>query len=161
MTWDAYHRREEVLRNVVAEADRRRDGRLPNDVPGVAETFRDELALVAALQLRWHTRLAGRIERALAEQPADPEAAVLAAWRANADELTGVRRILDACAERPSSDQMATAMERARAKEWSMLAAMAGRAAAHDPAAIHHGRALEKLARSVGAGRHRKAHLIA
>ena len=66
MTWDAFHRRGDVLRAVVAEANRRRDGVLPMDLPGVAETFGDELDLVAALQLRWHTRLAGRIERALA-----------------------------------------------------------------------------------------------
>jgi hypothetical protein len=148
MTWDAYHRRGEVLRTIVAEADRRRDGVLPMDLPGVAEAFGDELTLVAALQLRWHTRLAGRIERALAEQPADPEPAVLSAWRATATELAGIRRILDACAERPSSEEMATALERARAKEWSLLAAMAGRGAAPDPAALRAGRTLEEQARS-------------
>ena len=48
----------EILRDVIATADRRRDGRLPLDVAGVAETFGDELTLLGALQLRWHTRLA-------------------------------------------------------------------------------------------------------
>ena len=62
-TWDSFHRRGEVLRAVVDEANLRRDGMLPTDLPGVAETFRDDLSLVAALQLRWHTRLAGTIER--------------------------------------------------------------------------------------------------
>ena len=65
MTWDAFHHRGDVLRSVVEEANARRDGVLPMDLPGVAETFGDETALVAALQLRWHTRLAGRIERSL------------------------------------------------------------------------------------------------
>src|SRR4051794_2216926 len=107
MTWDAHHRRADVLRAVVEEANARRDGRLPLELPGVAETFGDELALVAALQLRWHTRLAGRTERALMARPADPEAAVVAAWRDTARELVGVRRILDARAERPTGEAMA------------------------------------------------------
>ena len=33
------------------------------DVEGVGEAFADELDLLGALQLRWHTRLAGHIER--------------------------------------------------------------------------------------------------
>lgn len=62
MTWNAYHRRGDVLRTVIAEANTRRDGILPLHLPGVTEAFGDELNLVAALQLRWHTRLAGTIE---------------------------------------------------------------------------------------------------
>ena len=61
MTWTAFHRRSEVLRAVVTEADRRPDATLPTDVPGVSETFRDELDLVGALQLRWHARLTGAV----------------------------------------------------------------------------------------------------
>ena len=63
MTWTAFHRRGEVLRNVVETADQRLDGELPLYVDGVAETFADANDLLGALQLRWHTRLAGRIER--------------------------------------------------------------------------------------------------
>src|SRR5687768_132049 len=76
-------------------ADERRDATLPMDVDGVAETFGDELSLLAALQLRWHTRLAGRIDRALAEQPLDLAAAVETAWADTADRMPGVRLILD------------------------------------------------------------------
>ena len=65
MTWKSFHHRGEVLRDVIAAVDAREDGLLPMDVPGVAETFGDELTLIGALQLRWHTRLAGRIEREL------------------------------------------------------------------------------------------------
>ena len=61
MTWSTFHRRGEVLRGVIDAADTRRDGLLPTDVPGVPETFDDELALLGALQLRWHTRLSGRL----------------------------------------------------------------------------------------------------
>ena len=39
------------------------------DVPGVAERFRDELDLLGALHLKWHTRLAGHIE---SEHPCRP-----------------------------------------------------------------------------------------
>lgn len=54
-----------ILRNAITAANTRRDGELPLDVPGVTEAFEDDLALLGALQLRWHTRLAGHIEREL------------------------------------------------------------------------------------------------
>src|SRR4051794_39292552 len=50
MTWTSFHRRGDVLREVIAAADQRRDGLLPSDVDGVSETFTDELDLLAALQ---------------------------------------------------------------------------------------------------------------
>lgn len=147
MTWDAHHRRGEVLRAVVDEANARRDGVLPLEVPGVAETFGDELSLVGALQLRWHTRLAGRIERALGEHSSDLEYAVLSAWRTTARELAGVRAILDAMAEHPSPE-MARALEVSRRKDWALMAAMAGRAGALDESAARIGRDLEQQARA-------------
>jgi hypothetical protein len=61
MTWKSFHHRGVVLRAVIAEADARRDGYLPMQVEGVSETFGDELTLLGALTLRWHTRLAGRM----------------------------------------------------------------------------------------------------
>src|SRR5690349_9483754 len=95
MTWTSFHRRGEILRDVIASANRRRDGLLPTDLPGVADAFADEQELLGALLLRWHTRLAGRIERELAAQPMELEEAVVAAWHATADELPGVRLVLD------------------------------------------------------------------
>lgn len=147
-TWDAFHRRGEVLRAVVEEADARRDGVLPMELPGVAETFGDELNLIAALQLRWHTRLAGRIERALMEQPVDLESAVLTAWRGTATELAGVRRIIDAYTSHPTSEEMAKALRVAHGKDWALMAAMAGRASVNDERAEHVGRLLEEQARA-------------
>ena len=148
MTWDAFHRRGEVLRIVVDEANARRDGVLPMELPGVAETFGDELALIAALQLRWHTRLAGRIERTLMEQPSELEPAVLTAWRGTAYELAGVREILDAYATEPTSEEMRTALETARRKDWILMAAMAGKASPAEAGAARVGRALEGKARA-------------
>jgi hypothetical protein len=142
MTWDAYHHREEILRAVVDEANRRLDGALPMELPGVRDLF-DEFDLVAALQLRWHTRLAGRIERALMEEPAEPEAAVVEGWRGAAEELAGVREILDAQRANPLAPEIGVALEKAHRKDLVLLAAMAGRASAADVAAVRVGQLIE------------------
>ena len=159
MTWDTFHRRGEVLRAVIDEANTRRDGVLPTDLPGVAETFADELTLIGALQLRWHTRLSGMIERELTDTPMDLESAVMSAWRLTATELVGVRAILDACEKTPTSEAMATALATAHRKDWALLAAMSGRASAQDGRAAVVGRDLEERARAAYrptlGGRHR------
>ena len=155
MTWTAFHNRGEILRTVIATADDRRDGILPMDVAGVAETFGDELALLGALQLRWHTRLAGRIERELMTQPMDLEQAVVTAWRGTRDEMPGVRQIVDHYRSEPTDAAMAQALARATAKEQTMLAAMAGRASVQDASAVRVGEAIEQRARS---GRDPGAH---
>jgi hypothetical protein len=147
-SWSAAHRRAEVLRVVIAEANSRRDGSLPTDLPGVAGTFEDDFALVSALQLRWHTRLAGTIERILMDWPDAPAEAVVTAWRRTAADLAGVRGILDRYATDPTSQEMATAFLTARRKEWVLLAAMAGLAGTQDEAALRAGRALEERARA-------------
>ena len=122
------HSRGAILRDVIATANARRDGALPLDVPGVPETFGDELTLLGALQLRWHTRLAGRIERELMNQPMDLEDAVVSAWRATAEELPGVLAIVDRYRAEPTSPAMADALRRSAVKERALLAMMAGRA---------------------------------
>jgi hypothetical protein len=132
MTWEAFHHRGEVLHTVITEANARRDGTLPMDLPGVAETFRGELDVLATLQLRWHTRLAGRIDRELADQPLDLESAVVDAWRATADQLPGVRAILDRFAAEPVDAEMAHVTTVSTAKERQMLAVMAGRVSRTD-----------------------------
>lgn len=147
MTWDAFHRRGEVLRNVLTHADATRDGALPMDLPGVRETFGDELTLLGALQLRWHTRLAGAIERELMDQPMDLESAVTAAWRRTAADLAGVRAILDACTESPASEEMSRLLDTAHRKDWTLMAAMAGKASPADHGAARVGRGLEQRAR--------------
>ena len=148
MTWKSFRSREEVLHDVIAAANDRRDGRLPMDVDGVAEVFEDELALLGALQLRWHTRLSGRIERELMSPPTDPEDAVVAAWRATADELPGVLAIVDRHRAEPADGAMAGAMATSSAKEQILLAMMAGRASAPDASAVRVGAAIEGRARA-------------
>jgi hypothetical protein len=149
MTQKTTHRRGETLRAVVAEADRRLDGRLPLDVDGVRDTFGDELDLLGALQLRWHARLSGRIERELLlNEPMDLPAAVVAAWRATASELPGIRAILDHHRDHPIDPAMARAVAKATAKEHTMLAVTAGLAGTQDTAAPRIGARLEDEARA-------------
>jgi hypothetical protein len=148
MTWTSFHRRGEILRDVIATANRRRDGRLPLDLAGVAETFGGELALLGALQLRWHTRLAAEIERGLLAEPLELQDAVVAAWHTTADELPGVRAILDRERTAPSTPACSEAMAKATAKEHLLLAMMAGRVSTPGPAAARVGAEIEDRARA-------------
>ena len=110
------------------------------ELPGVAETFGDELNLIgrAAAALAHPARRP--IERALMDQPMDLESAVLAAWRRTATELAGVRRILDAYADAPDLGADGTDAPTAHRKDWALMAAMAGRASPTDRAAADVGR---------------------
>ena len=147
MTWTAFRTRGEILRHVSTIADTSADGTLPWHVEGVERVFADELDLLGALQLRWHTRLAGRIERELSSQPLDLEAAVVAAWRATARELPGIRAVIDRHRQQPLDPQMAEAMTVAGDKERELLAVMAGRAGLGDPRAAQAGAEIEARAR--------------
>ncbi|MEQ4498954.1 hypothetical protein [Nocardioides kribbensis] len=135
MTWNSHRNRGEILRAVIAAADARVDGLLPLDVEGATTAFHDELDLLGALQLRWHTRLSGRIERELVHQPMALEDAVVAAWRGTADEMPGVRAVLDHYRAEPRDEVMAAALRKASAKEHHLLAVMAGQAGTHATAA--------------------------
>lgn len=148
MTWTTYHRRGDVLRAVIETADRRRDGVLPTDVPGVSETFADTDELLGALQLKWHTRLAGRIEREQLSQPMDLRGAVVRAWRATADELPGIRAVIDAHRAEPGSERTALIMRKSAAKEQALLAVSAGLASAQDQRAAAVGERIEEEARA-------------
>lgn len=135
MTWDAYHRREAAVRSAIAVIDRRRDGRLPWAEIDADRAFDSPTDLLLALQMRWHTRLAGHVDRLLDEQPMDLRGAVIEAWRAAAADLPGVRAVLDAHDDEP-------ALRPARAKELAYLASAAGLADLSDRAAVSVGRQL-------------------
>jgi hypothetical protein len=142
MTWDAYHRREAAMRSAIAVIDRRRDGRLPwPELDAARLAFDTPTDLLLALQMRWHTRLAGHVDRLLAEQPMDLRAAVIEAWRAATVDLPGVRAVLDAHDDEP-------ALRPARSKELAYLASAAGLAELWDPAAVAVGREIRLDARS-------------
>ncbi|WP_436699975.1 hypothetical protein [Nocardioides sp. BYT-33-1] len=152
MTWTAFHHRGETLRSVIATSAVRRDGLLPMDVDGVSAAFRDELDLLAALTLKWHTRLSGQIERMLAHQPMDLDEAVAIAWSNTAHELPGVRMIIDHYREHPIDEAMASAMTAAVFKERHLLAVMAGRTSIGDAAAGRIGAEIEERARLLHRG---------
>ena len=148
MTWTSFHRRGDVLRDVIAAADQRGDGVLPGDVDGVSAVFADDLELLGALQLKWHTRLAGRIEREQMTQPMDLRASVVRAWHRTADELPGIRAILDEQRAHPADEATAQAMRKSAAKEHVLLAVMAGLASAHGSRAAAVGAAIEEEAKA-------------
>lgn len=148
MNWKAYHSRGEILHDVINTAAQRRDGLLPMDVEGVTEKFDDEVDLLCALQLKWHTNLAGRIDRFLAEQPMNLEDAVINAWHSVADDYHGVRLILDHYRAEPIDAAMATAMRKAAAKEHLMLAVMSGYSSVGDELAIPIGARIDERARA-------------
>ncbi len=148
MSWNTFHDRGEILREVVRVADDRRDGALPMSVPGVAENFTDELDLLGALLLRWHARLFGNIERAMADEPMNIASAVASAWRTTAEQMPGVRLVLDRSIEQPDGADMEGIVIRARRREWAHLAAVAGLANGEGAAAVAAGRRVEGLARA-------------
>ncbi len=153
MAYTSFHTRSEVLRAVIETVNTRLDARLPMDVDGVTDTFGDELALVGALQLKWHTRLSGHIEQQLLTQPMDLERAVQAAWIAAADELPGVRAVLDHYRSHPLDDEMAWALARATVKERVLMAMMAGRSGIGELAGAPIGARIEENARATRAAR--------
>ena len=142
MTWDAYHRRDAALRSAIAVIDRRRDGQLPwHELDAARSAFDTPIDLLLALQMRWHTRLAGHVDRLLADQPMDLRSAVIEAWRAATVDLPGVRAVLDAHEDEP-------ALRTAQAKELSYLASAAGLGDLTDPATRRIGREIRSDARS-------------
>lgn len=143
MTWDDHHRRDEALRTVITLADRRRDGLLPFDeVPDAAAAFGTTADLLRALQMRWHTRLAGAVDQMLGSEPEDIAATVACAWRYTAADLAGVRAILDANLDHP-------ALVAGRRKDHLLLASALGLAGVEDPRAVRAGAELEARARTI------------
>lgn len=147
MTWNAFHHRGEILQSVIDTADLRLDGVLPMDLPGVRETFHDELDLIAALSLKWHARLSGNIERELMAQPMDLEAAITNAWSTSSKAAPGIRLIIDRYTESPSDPEMAAALTRAQEKEWLKLASAAGLANDESASAARAGERVTRNAR--------------
>jgi len=148
MSWNDFHNREEILRVVVDTANENRDGVLPVHVAGVTENFTDELDLVGALLLKWNARLMGNIERALMREPMDLEGAVAEAWRTTAEQLPGVRMVIDRCTDAPLTLEMERAMNRAHDRELAYLATAAGLSSGRSIASIEAGRRVEELART-------------
>ena len=148
MSWNDFHRREDILRVVMNAANENRDGVLPMHVAGVTQNFSDELDLVGALLLKWNARLMGNVERALMREPMELEVAVSQAWRTTAEQLPGVRMVIDRCTDAPAGPEMERAMNRAHDRELAYLATAAGLSSGRGAASIEAGRRVEELART-------------
>lgn len=160
MTWNAFHNRGEILREVIAVADQRRDGHLPTDVAGVRGNFAGELDLLSALLLKWHARLSGNVERELMLEPMELERAVARAWRRTSDEMPGVRAIIDRHTDHPTDRDMAHALARAQEREWLRLAGAAGLASDEGRAAVRAGARIERAARALTPGTASSADVV-
>jgi hypothetical protein len=143
MTWVEHHRRDQVLRAVIAQADCRRDGLLPwDEIADASAAFGTPNDLLAALQMRWYTRLSGSIDAVLADEPGDPAAGVVHAWRYTAADLPGLRAILDANLDHP-------AIAAGRAKELALIATASGLSWLGDPRITRIGHEVEDRARGI------------
>src|SRR5680860_421172 len=119
MTWDAYNRRNETLRELLVVADRRRDGdTMWNERDDVRHTFANSDDLLLDIQMYWFQRLSGHLDSSFGLD-ADPETAAVRAWREAAAELPGARAILDQHDDNPL-------LAKAHAKELGSMAHSAG-----------------------------------
>lgn len=140
MTWDAYHRRKQSLREILRIADRDRHlalTELLDHVDPLREAFEDEAAVLLDLQMLWFQRLSGTVDRLMADGTDDLEMVVLDSWAAAAADLPGARTMLDAHRHDPD-------LARAFAKERAFLASAAGVPINH-PDLVRHG---ERIVRS-------------
>lgn len=119
-------RRSAVLRSVVEVLDRRLDGTVPRDVPGLDRAFADDLDLLGTLTLRWHARLGAQLDRALDAPAEQRQRAVAQAWATTAEQLRGVRRLLDRQAADPASPEVRRLLVRSTEAEHALLARAAG-----------------------------------
>ena len=142
MTWDAYNRRKEALRELLAVADRQRDLSLIdllNTVDADRKAFANETELLFDLQMLWFQRLSGQMDRLVTEGRESPALMAVTAWVDAAAQLPGARALLDDQRGNP-------ALRKARAKELTFLAASAG-VPPHHPDLVGHGQRIQDSAR--------------
>ncbi len=142
MTWNAYNRRKETLREILAIADQRRDISITDLLDTVdegREAYANETELLFDIQMTWFQRLSGQLDRLLIESVDSPEIMAITAWVNAASEMPGARALLDAEINNP-------ALGKAFAKELTLLAASAGVPTNH-PDLNGHGKRLRDSAR--------------
>ncbi|MCW2830019.1 MAG: hypothetical protein JWP31_711 [Aeromicrobium sp.] len=142
MTWDAYNRRKEALRDMIVIADRRHDVTLSELLDAVDENrqaFANETELLFELQMTWFQRLSGQMDRLINDGLESPELIAVTAWVNTAAELPGVRALLDAHRDEP-------ALRKAFAKELAYLATSAG-VPTYNLDLTGHGRRIQQSAR--------------
>ena len=146
MTWDAYHRRQDALRDLLALADRRTESSLEDlleTVPGARQAYPDPDLVLLDAQMAFVQRLRGGVDLALGDDlesmAADREEIVVQAWAETADRMPGARALLDAA---ESDGRLATAF----GKERVVLAELAG-SIVRGPRLLEHGERIRRKAR--------------
>ncbi|MEO6470790.1 MAG: hypothetical protein ABIR57_03040 [Aeromicrobium sp.] len=153
MTWDAYNRRKEALREVLAIADRRREDVTATEllaiVEGANSAFADEAELLLDTQMNWYQALSGQMDRSFTTgdftvgdftvDTFDLETKAIMAWQDVAAAMPGTRALLDANVEMGE-------LQRAFEKEHELLARAAGILANH-PDFIGQGERVKENAR--------------
>src|SRR5687767_11371083 len=94
-SWDRMHARTASLREVVADLDAGRP------LPAVVAGFADRGELLQELHAIWSRRLSGRLDLALETDDHDLAESIARAWLDTAEDLPGVRRVLDEQAGHP------------------------------------------------------------
>ena len=149
MTWTVTHHRGAILRAVAHEVNAQNTGLLPMHLEGVAETFHDELDVIAGLYLQWHARLSANVDDALMAENDDPAGLVAGAWAKTAQQLPGIRRVIDTYTENPLDDRMADALDKARRTELARLGCAAGASQLANETAEHTGEEIVSHARGL------------
>lgn len=146
MTWDAYHRRQDALRDVLALADRRSEPSLDDllaTVPGARQAYPDPALALLDAQMAFVQRLRGGVDLALGDDletaATDREEIVEQAWAHTADRMPGARALLDAA---ESDGRLAEAFQ----KERAILAGLAG-STVRGPRLVEHGDRIRRKAR--------------
>ena len=143
MTWDAYNRRKEALREVLTIADRHREEvsatELLDTVEGANRAFTNVAELLLEVQMNWYQRLSGQVDRTLSVGAEDLETVVTKAWTDAAAQMPGARALIDAHADMPE-------LQKAFAKEHEFLGRSAGVPGNH-PDLTGHGQRIKETAR--------------
>lgn len=142
MTWNAYNRRKEVLHDVLAIADRRRDGvtatELLAEVSDADRFFTSEVDLLLDAQMVWAQALSRHMDSNVFLGEGTLESSAIDAWQSAASELPGLRALLDSAVDMSE-------MNAAFAKEHEFLARAVGIPANH-PDIDGHGRRVKAAA---------------
>jgi hypothetical protein len=99
-SWSRVHAHTASLREVIAGLDAGQP--LPDDATGPLGAFGNRDELLLALHGVWSRRLNGRIDVALETDDHDLAESIARAWLDTADDLPGVRRVLDEHADAPA-----------------------------------------------------------
>lgn len=143
MTWNAYNRRKDVIREFLADANKSPESANPtrifHQLSGTDEVFDSVADLLLDIQSMWYQRLSGHLDRALtggAAGGADLEELTILAWSDAAATMPGARALLVHGENMPELDK-------ALANEHLLLAFTAGH-----PDDVAYGLHLQTIAKS-------------